>query len=502
MMKKSPPLNPALLMKRRENLTIGRMKKKKKRRNPSKSLTSIKNTLKKHGHLARRAEDLHNSTLLSHLASAVFSSSSSSSSIPLLMSLFPPLGLEVELDRLYSVTRDEARPINSRGNLSFVFHWFCDLFVSSKAQSRGKGKSKAKRSLPPSSLPPTMITAVASVFHLSSNPSLNIPRLLSSILRLLHHRSRIVVSVPTPHPGDITPFLIWESSSSILRGINNRQLRRVFASGGVDLRVKTKMGGSAADAICLDDDNDGDGAGDEPPQPPLPAFLPTPPISCWVEAYCAEEKRWLHLDPLNGEFDRPANVEPRLKREWNEHPGKGEVVKEARNSVPYIVACEHYLDGSVDEGSITDVTRRYAASFATSKLLLIVPLASKKNGMFAGEFIYSRSDVSIARSSRKWLFEGRKVKDDELGKPAKEVIKRKIAGAGGGRSSSSNFVSRASRRQGGGAPPGFGLSTYNLDAEGTKESAERQKKLAEEDVAREGGEGGGKEMEALYGEWQ
>ena len=90
------------------------------------------------------AEDLHNSTLLSHLSSAVFSSSSSSSSIPLLMSLFPPLGLEVELDRLYSVTRDEARPINSRGNLSFVFHWFCDLFVSSKAQSRGKGKSKAK----------------------------------------------------------------------------------------------------------------------------------------------------------------------------------------------------------------------------------------------------------------------------------------------------------------------------------------------------------------------
>ena len=87
------------------------------------------------------------------------------------------------------------------------------------------------------------------------------------------------------------------------------------------------MGGSAADAICLDDDNDGDGAGDEPPQPLLPAFLPTPPISCWVEAYCAEEKRWLHLDPLNGEFDRPANVEPRLKREWNEHPGKGEVVK-------------------------------------------------------------------------------------------------------------------------------------------------------------------------------
>ena len=118
--------------------------------------------------------------------------------------------------------------------------------------------------------------------------------------------------------------------------------------------------------------------------------------------------------------------------------------------------------------------------------------------MFAGEFIYSRSDVSLARTSRKWLFEGRKVKDSELSKPAKEVVKRKMAG-GDGATSSTSFVSRASRRKGGGKQ-GFGLSTYNLDTEGTKESMERQKKLAEEDVIKEGSKD--KEMEALYGEWQ
>ena len=35
----------------------------------------------------------------------------------------------------------------------------------------------------------------------------------------------------------------------------------------------------------------------------------------------------------------------------------------------YVVACEHSFEASVGSGLITDVTRRYAASFATSKLL-------------------------------------------------------------------------------------------------------------------------------------
>ena len=46
-------------------------------------------------------------------------------------------------------------------------------------------------------------------------------------------------------------------------------------------------------------------------------------------------------------------------------------------------------------------------------------------GMFKGEVVYSRCDVSTARVSKKWLYQGRKVKDGE--KPVKRVKARKKA---------------------------------------------------------------------------
>ena len=46
-------------------------------------------------------------------------------------------------------------------------------------------------------------------------------------------------------------------------------------------------------------------------------------------------------------------------------------------------------------------------------------------GMFKGELVFRRSEVSTARDARRWLYEGRKVKDDEMGKPIKRVKARK-----------------------------------------------------------------------------
>ena len=51
-------------------------------------------------------------------------------------------------------------------------------------------------------------------------------------------------------------------------------------------------------------------------------------------------------------------------------------------------------------------------------------------GMFKGEFVFRRRDVSIARTAKKWLYEGRKVIDDQLGKPVKKT-KKKISSKNG-----------------------------------------------------------------------
>ena len=46
-------------------------------------------------------------------------------------------------------------------------------------------------------------------------------------------------------------------------------------------------------------------------------------------------------------------------------------------------------------------------------------------GVFKGELVYRRSDVSKAQRAQKWLYQGRKVRQEELTKPAKQVKARK-----------------------------------------------------------------------------
>lgn len=48
-------------------------------------------------------------------------------------------------------------------------------------------------------------------------------------------------------------------------------------------------------------------------------------------------------------------------------------------------------------------------------------------GVFKGQFVYRRSDVSTARTAKKWRYEGRSVLSKELGKPIKKIKARKQA---------------------------------------------------------------------------
>jgi len=47
-------------------------------------------------------------------------------------------------------------------------------------------------------------------------------------------------------------------------------------------------------------------------------------------------------------------------------------------------------------------------------------------GMFKGELVYKRRHVSVALPAKKWLYEHRKVRDDELSKPVKKIKRRKV----------------------------------------------------------------------------
>ena len=56
----------------------------------------------------------------------------------------------------------------------------------------------------------------------------------------------------------------------------------------------------------------------------------------------------------------------------------------------------------------------------------VIDPSGKKHvvGIFKGELVYRRTDVSTALTAKKWLYQGRKVKDAELPKPAKKVKAR------------------------------------------------------------------------------
>ena len=68
----------------------------------------------------------------------------------------------------------------------------------------------------------------------------------------------------------------------------------------------------------------------------------------------------------------------------------------------------------------------YALASNLNKTEVIDPAGKKRIvGIFKGELIYRRSDISVALTAKKWLYEGRKVKEAELSKPAKKVKARK-----------------------------------------------------------------------------
>lgn len=89
-------------------------------------------------------------------------------------------------------------------------------------------------------------------------------------------------------------------------------------------------------------------------------------------------------------------------------------------------------------------------------------------GMFKGEIVYRRRDVSIARPAKKWLYEGRKVKEVEMNKPIKKIKKKKSSGNG-------KFKA---------------LSTYGVVGQ--------EQTMSLEDIHKKEDDG----MEHLYGKWQ
>lgn len=63
---------------------------------------------------------------------------------------------------------------------------------------------------------------------------------------------------------------------------------------------------------------------------------------------------------------------------------------------------------------------------------VLAPDASKRMcGVFKGELVYKRSDVSMMRPAKKWLYLGRKVLEPEMSKPTKRVKARKKTGGNG-----------------------------------------------------------------------
>lgn len=54
-----------------------------------------------------------------------------------------------------------------------------------------------------------------------------------------------------------------------------------------------------------------------------------------------------------------------------------------------------------------------------------VPVEKKPVGLFKGENVYLRADVSKVKSIAQWIKEGRQVEEGEIDKPVKEIVKKK-----------------------------------------------------------------------------
>ena len=118
----------------------------------------------------------------------------------------------------------------------------------------------------------------------------------------------------------------------------------------------------------------------------------------------------------------------------------------------------------------------YAIPSALKKAEVLVPDSKTRIcGMFKGELVYKRCDVSPAYPAKKWLYEGRKVRESELSRPAKLTKTKK------------NQTSKTFKA----------LATYGVgwSNDGTEEARNKEieRSLVPDDEA-------GKER--LYGKWQ
>ncbi|KAL3777361.1 hypothetical protein ACHAW5_002638 [Stephanodiscus triporus] len=137
-----------------------------------------------------------------------------------------------------------------------------------------------------------------------------------------------------------------------------------------------------------------------------------------------------------------------------------------------------YLAGSMEKEKIPTSKAQFKQSpfyvipsVLNSRDVLHPDACKNVCGVFKGELVYRRSDVSKALMATKWLYRGRKVKASELGNPAKQIKARKKAAAKGFQALSTYGVSEKAQRD--------MISSMNL-------------KGGEEDDS----------MDDLYGEWQ
>ena len=109
-----------------------------------------------------------------------------------------------------------------------------------------------------------------------------------------------------------------------------------------------------------------------------------------------------------------------------------------RDNVDHFDTDDHVIDEKEElhDNSTQEVIPKNKASFKNHPFYVIQCVLNSKEvlhpdakkricGVFKGQLVYRRSDVSIALTAKKWLYEGCKVKDSELSNPAKKVKTRK-----------------------------------------------------------------------------
>jgi hypothetical protein len=112
------------------------------------------------------------------------------------------------------------------------------------------------------------------------------------------------------------------------------------------------------------------------------------------------------------------------------------------DEVDFVDEVDHHETEELNESASSEAIPTSKAAFNTHPLYVIssvlnstealAPDASKRMcGVFKGELVYRRSDVSTLRAAKKWLYQGRKVLEPEMSKPVKRAKVRKKANGGG-----------------------------------------------------------------------